>query len=141
MIRTYSELIKLPTLKERFRYLKLDGQAFGSTFGFDRYINQDFYNSYEWRKLRRDIIVRDNACDLAVPGYEIYGRILVHHLNPIAVDDILNMTDYLMNPEYLITVSFITHNAIHYGDESLIERDPIERRPNDTCPWKEVRYS
>lgn len=140
MTRTYSELMSLPTFMERFNYLKLDGFVGKETFGFDRYLNQDFYNSYEWRKLRRDVIIRDNGCDLAVPDREIYGRVIVHHLNPINLNDILDFSNYLMNPEYLITVSSFTHNAIHFGDSELVDRDPIVRRPNDTCPWKEARY-
>lgn len=136
MLRTYSELITLPTFKERFQYLQLSGSVGVETFGYDRYLNQLFYRSPEWKRLRDEIIVRDNGCDLAMDGYDIYGRIIIHHLNPIAKDDILNRTEYLLNPEFLICTTHITHNAIHYGDESLLIIEPIERSKNDTCPWK-----
>lgn len=136
MIRTYSELILLPTFEERFEYLRLDGRVGEDTFGFDRYLNQVFYRSYEWRQIRDYVIVRDNACDLAVEGCDIYGKVLIHHMNPITAKDIESRTDILLNPEYLICVTHNTHNAIHYGDENLIIKAPIERRPNDTCPWK-----
>ena len=135
-IRTYSELIALPSYEERYKYLQLNGQVGIDTFGFDRYINQNFYRSKEWKRLRDQIIVRDNGCDLAMEGYEIYGRVLIHHMNPITIADIEIMSDCLLNPEYLICVTHRTHNAIHYGDESQICTGPIERRPNDTCPWK-----
>ena len=135
-IRTYSELILLPTFEERFEYLRLDGRVGEDTFGFDRYLNQVFYRSYEWRQIRDLVIVRDNACDLGVTGYDIYGTILIHHMNPITVKDIESRSDILLNPNYLICVTHDTHNAIHYGDENLIIKAPIERRPNDTCPWK-----
>ena len=137
MIRTYSELIKYDSFEGRFRYLKLDGLVGEETFGYDRYINQIFYNSDEWKRTRRDVIVRDSGCDLGVEGFDIHSKILIHHMNPINVNDIIERSDYLMNPEYLICVSFKTHNAIHYGDESiLINQQIIERRPNDTCPWR-----
>lgn len=135
-IKTYSELILLPTFEERFEYLRLDGRVGEDTFGFDRYLNQAFYRSYEWRKIRDYVIFRDNACDLAVEGHDIYGKVLIHHMNPVTIRDIENRTDLLLDPEYLICVTHNTHNAIHYGDENLIIRTPIERRPNDTCPWK-----
>lgn len=136
-IRTYSELVQLPTFKERFKYLSLDGTVGRETFGYDRYINQKFYRSPEWKRLRDFLIVRDNGCDLALDGFEIFGKILIHHLNPITKNDILNQTEFLMNPEYLVCTTFDTHNAIHYGDEKiLLEKSPIERSPNDTCPWK-----
>ena len=135
-IRCYSELITLPTYKERFNYLQLNGQVGQDTFGFDRYLNQNFYRSREWKRLRDQIILRDNGCDLGVEGYEIYGRVLIHHMNPITIRDIETMSDYLLNPEYLICTTHNTHNAIHYGDESLLCLGPIERKPNDTCPWK-----
>ena len=135
-IRCYSELIALPTYKERFNYLQLNGQVGQDTFGFDRYLNQNFYRSREWKRLRDQIILRDNGCDLGVEGYEIYGRVLIHHMNPITIRDIETMSDYLLNPEYLICTTHNTHNAIHYGDESLLCLGPIERKPNDTCPWK-----
>lgn len=135
-IRTYSELIQLPTFEERFDYLRLDGVVGKDTFGFDRYLNQQFYRSSEWKRIRDRVILRDNGCDLGVEGYEIRGRILIHHINPISVEDIHTMSDLLMNPEYLICASHRTHNAIHYGDDSLIITAPIERTQNDTCPWR-----
>ena len=136
MIKTYSELILLPTFEERFEYLRLDGRVGEDTFGFDRYLNQLFYRSYEWRKIRDHVIIRDNACDLGVEGYDIYGKILIHHMNPITAKDIERRTDLLLDPEYLICVTHNTHNAIHYGDENLIIKTPIVRTKNDTCPWK-----
>lgn len=135
-IKTYSELILLPTFEERFKYLQLNGRVGDDTFGFDRYINQNFYRSAEWKRIRDLVIMRDNGCDLALEGYEIYGRILIHHMNPITVKDVELSTEYLMNPEYLICVTHNTHNAIHYGDEKLINKGPIVRTKNDTCPWK-----
>ena len=135
-IKTYSELILLPTFEERFKYLKLNGRVCDDTFGFDRYINQKFYRSAEWKRIRDYIIIRDNGCDLAVDGYEIHGRILIHHMNPITISDIKFSTEYLMNPDYLICVTHNTHNAIHYGDEKQIITGPIVRTKNDTCPWK-----
>ena len=135
-IRTYSELCQLSTFEERFDYLRLNGSVGKDTFGFDRYLNQQFYRSSEWKRIRDRVILRDNGCDLGVEGYEIRGRILIHHINPISVEDIYTMSDLLMNPEYLICVSHCTHNAIHYGDESLIITAPIERTQNDTCPWR-----
>ena len=135
-IRTYSELITLPTFIERYRYLKLSGRVGEDTFGFDRYLNQVFYQSKEWRSIRDYVITRDNGCDLGMVGYEIYGRILIHHMNPITADDILKRSDLLLNPEYLICTIKNTHDAIHYSDESLLITDPIERSKNDTCPWK-----
>lgn len=135
-IRTYSELITLPTFEERYRYLKLDGRVGEQTFGFDRYLNQLFYTSDEWRSLRNEVILRDNGCDLGIEGREIYGKILIHHMNPITVEDIIKRSDYLLNPEYLITTVKATHDAIHYGDESKLITLPIERSKNDTCPWR-----
>ena len=135
-IRTYSELIQLPTFEDRFEYLRLDGIVGRDTFGFDRYLNQQFYRSGEWKRIRNQVIVRDNGCDLGIDEYEIHGRILIHHMNPISIEDLQYMSDLLMNPEYLICVSHRTHNAIHYGDESLIVTAPIERSQNDTCPWR-----
>ena len=135
-IKTYSELILLPTFEERFKYLQLNGRVGDDTFGFDRYINQKFYRSAEWKRIRDYIIIRDNGCDLAVDGYEIHGRILIHHMNPITISDIKFSTEYLMNPDYLICVTHNTHNAIHYGDEKQIITGPIVRKKNDTCPWK-----
>ena len=136
-IKTYSELMELPTFEERFRYLKLNGAVGQDTFGFDRYLNQIFYRSKEWKRIRDYVIVRDNGCDLAMEGHEIYDRIYIHHMNPIELGDILHESEFLLNPDYLICVSHRTHNAIHYGDESLLYQGPIERTPNDTCPWKQ----
>lgn len=135
-IKCYSELIHLKTFEERFQYLRLYGKIGQDTFGFDRVFNQMFYKSREWKSIRNEVIVRDNGCDLGVEGYEIHGRILIHHMNPISLDDIRNNTDFLMNPEYLITTVLSTHNAIHYGDENLLVKEPIERTKFDTCPWK-----
>ena len=135
-IRTYSVLITLPTFEERFHYLQLDGRVGEETFGFDRYLNQAFYKSEEWLRVRDLVIVRDNGCDLGIEGREIYGRILIHHMNPITIDDIAKRSKYLLDPEYLITTVKNTHDAIHYGDDSLLIKLPIERTRNDTCPWK-----
>ena len=135
-VRTYSELIALSTFEERFRYLKLDGRVGEETFGFDRWLNQRFYRDPEWLRIRDYVILRDNGCDLGIPGREIRSRILVHHMNPITKDDILKRSEFLLNPEYLICTMKNTHDAIHYGDDRVLFKDPIERRPNDTCPWK-----
>ena len=135
-IRCYSELIEIPTFEERYKYLQLNGSVGKDTFGFDRYMNQAFYQSKEWKRVRDFVILRDNGCDLGVDGYTIYGKMLIHHMNPITVRDIATVSSFLMNPEYLICVSHTTHNAIHYGDENLIPKGPIIRTPNDTCPWK-----
>ena len=135
-IKTYSELITFPTFEERYRYLRLQGRVGEETFGFDRYLNQIFYKSKEWRSIRDYVITRDNGCDLGVEGYEIHGQILIHHMNPITKEDILQRNDVLLNPEYLITTIKNTHDAIHYGDENLLITAPIERRKNDTCPWR-----
>ena len=138
-IRTYSELIQIPTFLERYRYLKLGGKVGEETFGWERYLNQHFYNSVEWRAFRRDIIIRDNGCDLADPDHE-FGegeKVIIHHMNPIDTSDIVFQTQYLMNPEFVISVRKKTHDAIHYGDESLLlDYEPVIRRPNDTCPWR-----
>lgn len=136
IIRTYSELITIPTFEERYRYLRLGGRVGEETFGFDRYINQTFYKSKEWQLIRDYVITRDMGCDLAMEGREIPGRILIHHMNPITVEDIINKSEYLLDPEYLVCTLKATHDAIHYGDESLLLTGPIERRPNDTCPWR-----
>lgn len=135
-IKRYSELILLPTFEERYKYLQLNGVIGDETFGFDRYINQMFYRSQEWRQVRDYVIVRDNGCDLGIEGHEIRGKILIHHMNPIGIKDIQQVNKFLLDPEYLITTMLSTHNAIHYGDESLLVTDPIERSKNDTCPWK-----
>ena len=137
IIRTYSELITLPTFEERFRYLQLNGRVDEDTFGFDRYLNQEFYQrSQEWKRVRDFVIIRDNGCDLAIDDREIMGKILVHHMNPITKEDILQRSEFLLNPEYLICTMKSTHDAIHYGDESLLIKDHVERRPNDTCLWR-----
>lgn len=138
MIKTYSELITLPTFEERFLYLKLDGNVGEDTFGWMRYLNQKFYSSIEWKKLRRDLILRDSCCDLGVEGYEIFGRVYVHHINPLTKDDVVNNANCLWNPDNLIITTLDTHNAIHYGDKSVLAKNKItERIPNDTCPWKQ----
>ena len=135
-IKTYSELIELSTFKARYEYLKLSGIVGEDTFGFDRYLNQVFYKSREWIDVRDYVIVRDNGCDLGISDHEIHGRILIHHMNPITKGDILNRTEFLLNPEYLISTTKRTHDAIHYGDENLIMDEPIIRTKNDTCLWK-----
>ena len=135
-IRTYSELITFPTFKERFNYLKLSGLVGESTFGFDRYLNQMFYRSQRWKEIRDFVIIRDNGCDLGVEGYEIHSRIVIHHMNPITIEDIRKESEFLLDPEFLICTIHNTHNAIHYGDENLLIKAPIERIKNDTCPWK-----
>ena len=137
IIRTYSELITLPTFEERYRYLRLDGQVGVETFGFDRYLNQKFYRTDpEWLAVRDEVIIRDNGCDLGIPDRDIHSRIIVHHMNPITKEDLLRRTKYLLNPEYLICTIKRTHDAIHYGDESILMLGPIERTKNDTCPWR-----
>lgn len=135
-IKTYSDLILLPTFEERYRYLRLHGRVGEATFGFDRYLNQVLYRSQRWKSIRDYVIIRDNGCDLGIEGREIHGPILVHHMNPLTTYDIEHETDFLLNPEYLISTILATHNAIHYGDESLLMLNPIERRKNDTCPWR-----
>ena len=134
-IKTYEELSRLETFDERFRYLVLGGTIGEETFGYDRWLNQKFYTSDEWKHLRRDVIVRDGGCDLGIAGMEITGRLIIHHMNPISKLDVLKHSDLLINPDYLICVSINTHNAIHYGDLSILE-PYVERRPNDTCPWR-----
>lgn len=137
IIRSYSELITLPTFEERYRYLRLEGVVGEETFGFDRYLNQKFYRSdEEWLAVRDYVILRDNGCDLGMPDREIKSRIIVHHMNPITKEDILRRTKFLLDPEYLICTIKNTHDAIHYGDESLLIKGPIIRKPNDTCPWR-----
>lgn len=135
-IRTYSELASLKTFEERYRYLRLEGKVGEETFGFDRWINQRFYKDPEWLSIRDEVIIRDNGCDLGIPGREIYSRIIIHHMNPITKEDILKRSDFLLNPEYLICTMKRTHDAIHYGDEDLLYKLPVERAPNDTCPWR-----
>lgn len=136
MIRTYSELITNESFIDRYNYLKLVGQVGVETFGFDRYINQMLYKSKKWLDSRRIVIIRDQGCDLGVDGYEIGDRIIVHHMNPITLKDIEEERDEVFDPEFLISTSFRTHNAIHYGDESLLPQLPIDRSRNDMCPWK-----
>ena len=135
-IRTYSELITFPTFEERFRYLKLGGRVGEETFGFDRYLNQIFYKSPEWKSVRDHVIARDMGRDLGIEGREIFGKILIHHMNPISKEDVLGRSEFLLDPEYLICTVKNTHDAIHYSDESLLVKDPVIRRRNDTCPWK-----
>jgi hypothetical protein len=135
MTKSYSELRKLIYFEERFEYLKLNGDVGRSTFGFDRYINQKFYTSYEWKIARRDVVIRDNGCDLGIPGYEIYGGLYIHHMNPMSMDDIIHGEEWIFDPEYLITTCFNTHNAIHFGNERLLPSVVIERTQNDTKLW------
>lgn len=135
-IKTYSEMIRFPTFVERYRYLKIDGIVGDETFGYERYMNQILYHSPEWRKFRRDIILRDNGCDLGTDGYEIIGKILIHHIEPITVRDIERRDSKIFDTENVISVSLNTHNAIHYGDESLLITTPITRTKFDTCPWR-----
>jgi hypothetical protein len=134
-IRTYSELMQSSTFEERFRYLALRGHVGASTFGFDRWINQRFYTSREWRHARLFVISRDLGCDLGIDGYEIHGQLLIHHMNPISAEDIKHGDADLLDPEFLITTTQQTHNAIHYGDERQLPREPAERRPGDTSLW------
>ena len=136
MNKSYSELIKLPTFDERFYYLKLEGKVAEDTFGSHRYLNQTLYRSPEWKEIRRKVIMRDNACDMALDGYEIPSKVLIHHINPITSEDIERESEFLFDPEYLITTTHSTHNAIHYGNISLLPTMPIERTKNDTCPWR-----
>jgi len=134
-IRNYTELSRLETFEDRYEYLRLGGNVGEDTFGFDRYINQNFYRSLEWRSVRDFVILRDLGCDLGIEGREIHSKPIIHHMNPITKEDIETLSEYLLNPEYLITTTIQTHNAIHYGDTSKLIKDPIERRPNDTCLW------
>ncbi|NCB47376.1 hypothetical protein EOM81_10220 [bacterium] len=136
--KTYSGLSQLKSFEDRFDYLKMGGAVGISTFGFDRIFNQKFYSSAEWKRVRDYVIVRDNGCDLGIDGYEIFKgvKIFIHHMNPISLEDIDKRADILLNPEFLITTAFETHNAIHYGDKNLLSKAPIERARNDTCPWR-----
>lgn len=134
--RSYSELSKIDDFIGRYNYLRLGGRVGSDTFGYERYLNQFFYRSKEWKAIRDFVIVRDEACDLGIPGRELVSKIYIHHMNPISVKDLEQRTDLLLNPEYLITVSFDTHQAIHYGDEKLLMKDPIVRTKYDTCPWR-----
>lgn len=135
-IRTYSELITIPTFEERFEYLQLKGSVGKDTFGYDRYLNQVLYRSPEWKHLRNKIIIRDGGCDLACDGYDIYGKVLIHHLNPITVEDVLARSRKVFDPDNLVCVTHNTHNAIHYGDSDLLVTGIITRTKNDTCPWR-----
>lgn len=136
MIRSYNELIQLSTFDERYNYLRLRGRVGEDTFGFDRIFNQMFYRSEEWQYIRNQVIIRDMGCDLGIPGREIFDRVLVHHMNPISIRDIRESTEFLMDPKYLITVSHVTHNAIHYGANNIFSLEHNERHMYDTCPWK-----
>ena len=133
--RTFSELSHIPSFEGRFQYLKLGGNVGRETFGFDRYINQRFYSSFEWKRVREEVIVRDNGCDLGVPGYEIHGGLLIHHINPMTADDVSHGEDWILDPEFLITTTHNTHNAIHYGTDTLLPKVAIAREPGDTRLW------
>ena len=135
-IKTYSELMSIPSFIDRYRYLRIRGKVGEETFGYDRYLNQILYTSDEWKRFRNGIIMRDNGCDLACEGFEIYGKILIHHINPITVEDVFRRDPKIFDPENVISTKLETHNAIHYGDENLLVIAPIERTANDTCPWK-----
>lgn len=135
MVRTYSELRRISTFEERYHYLSLRGAVGRSTFGFDRYLNQDFYRSTQWKQLRNHVIVRDNGCDLGIDGHEIHSRLYIHHMNPLTVEAIIDGDPSILNPDFLITTTHRTHNAIHYGDEGLLLRPLVERRPGDTKLW------
>lgn len=135
MFRTFSELSRLETFEERYRYLALRGQVGETTFGFDRYMNQKFYTSTQWRNVRNHIIIRDNACDLGVEGYDIHSRLVIHHMNPMTAADISHGDPAILDPEFLIATTHQTHNAIHYGDEALLPKPPVERKPGDTNLW------
>lgn len=136
MTKSYLELITFDSFLDRFKYLKLNGVIGLDTFGHDRYLNQKLYRSYEWKRIRDEIIVRDNGCDLGMPGYNIFGKILVHHINPISPNDIMHSSDNIFDLNNLICVSHETHNAIHYGDDKLLKHDIIDRFKNDTIPWR-----
>lgn len=134
--RSYHELIQFDTFIDRYNYLKIGGLVGEETFGFERFINQQLYKSRKWRKSRDEVIIRDDGCDLGIPGYDIYDMIIVHHMIPLSIEDIEEERDWIYDPEYLICVSKRTHNAIHFGDDRMLPKGPIERRPHDTCPWK-----
>jgi len=136
MKKSYSGLILFETIEERFEYLRMSSLVGQSTFGFDRYLNQTFYKSKIWRSTRDKVIIRDDGCDLGVPGYDIFDKIIIHHMNPVTIDDIKHKRFDVINPEFLICVSERTHNAIHFGTEDLLPKKLVERRPNDTIPWK-----
>lgn len=134
-VRSYSELLRYQTFEERYDYLQLGGEVGVATFGFDRYMNQAFYTSTDWRRVRRAVILRDEGCDLGVPGYEINATLLVHHINPMGSDDLIHQEEWVLNPEYLITTTTKTHNAIHFGDRSLLAKPFVERSNGDTKLW------
>ena len=134
--KSYSELLTLPTFRERYDYLKLTGAVGDETFGAERYLNQVLYNSAEWKRARREVLMRDDGCDLADPTHPLFDKVIVHHINPITIEDVVNRAPSLFDPENLICVSHATHNAIHYGDATQLQDLPPERTPNDTCPWK-----
>lgn len=136
LLKSYRNLILLPTLEERYNYLKLTGQVGEATFGFDRYLNQEFYTSREWRQFRYKMIARDEGCDMGLLDYPIGGRVILHHINPLSIEDFENSSDLLFDPDNVICVSELTHNAIHFGDATLLPADPILRTPNDTIPWR-----
>lgn len=136
MIRSFTELIRLHTFEDRFEYLRLRSNVGESTFGFERYVNQSFYRSVQWKQVRDKVIARDMGLDLGCDGYEIYDRVIIHHMNPMAVEDITHANEDILDPEYLITTTHRTHNAIHYGDKSLIRQPLVERRPGDTSLWR-----
>lgn len=135
IIRTYEDLIKIDSFEDRFEYLKLSGAVGEDTFGFDRWLNQIFYKTKEWRRVRDEVIVRDIGHDLAHEDYPIKGKVIIHHMNPIFLDDLVDRTEFLLDPNYLICTSHNTHNAIHFGDQNLLPKKPIERRPGDTKLW------
>lgn len=135
-MKTYTELSQIESFEDRFKYLKMPGMVGQETFKYDRIFNQRFYTSVEWKRIRNDVIIRDNGCDLAHPDYPIGGKIIIHHLNPITLKDIEDISENLINPEYLVCVSHITHNAIHYSDQNLLPKQGAERKPFDTCPWR-----
>lgn len=134
-LRSYSELRRCSTFEERFAYLSLKGEVGEATFGFDRWINQQFYRSRQWKQAREYVIVRDNGCDLGIPGYDIHSDLLVHHMNPVTAEDLIRGDEWVLDPEFLITTTHRTHNAIHYGDASLLREAPVQRRPGDTKLW------
>lgn len=136
ILRKYSELKRLKTFEERYEYLRIGGLVGEATFGFERFLNQQLYTSQRWRLLRNEIIIRDNGCDLGIEGRDIFDKIIIHHMNPLTREQMQNLDDSMFDPEYLICVSHNTHNAIHYGDASLLRKEYVPRRPNDTCPWK-----
>lgn len=136
MMRNFTDLSKIPTFFERFEYLKLDGQIGIETFGVDRYLNQILYKSREWKRARDIVLIRDNGCDLGIEGCEIFGKVIIHHINPITIDQVMERDPMIFDPEYLISVSFDTHNAIHYANKDMLAKGPIERMPYDTCPWR-----